>query len=58
MEIFGNFPPMVDKLKIEISISLEIGDAEGEILGSSNCWKLGEGKTAYQLLRFVLARHQ
>jgi hypothetical protein len=49
---------MVDKLKIEISISLEIGDAEGEILGSSNCWKLGEGKTAYQLLRFVLARHQ
>ena len=33
--------PMVNKLKIETSISLRMRDEEVEIHGKSNCWDIG-----------------
>jgi hypothetical protein len=34
-------PQMVNKLKIETSISLEMRDEEVEIYGKPNCWNIG-----------------
>ena len=35
---------MVNKLKIETSISLRMRDEEVEIHGKSNCWDIGKGE--------------